>query len=607
MNKSTHFKHFYAFFAILFVGLLSGCQSKADLENINKQAELDMGLAFPVGSLHLTVGDFLGGDDLANIYLDDSAVYHFIDTLNLPRKHYHELKRDSYVMQNEAPLYLLPANDNQLTIKGDGSVTVLTFDMTVDASSFNEDMSYERVDSIQITSATLSSTTRLQDVDLNWSEIKKIEIVLSDKHFFGLPDRIITIEPEGENYGQPYDFELKDFTLSLLKNPDESQDGIVDKVPFRIKYYLCPEYGHTVKLDDDARFRQRLEFVANDYKAAWGFFAASKSMKDEAEVNIDEEWDDWKNIKKLKVRFMEPTIDVFATHKIAAPLRIHIDYISAVDAQGNKAYASWDVSQRMDSLLKNCLSPYSESLDNSVSNKMHFDQDPKRGDIDRLFDVRPDFVRYSFYLKVDETHPDYKWHQHRITHNDTIFGEAQVDIPFKVDKESEAEYVTTLTEVSISRISIDSLVESVEVLDSIKTSELKLIMDIENSIPFDMEGYFTFLDKDSNELKLHLVEDSTTNHMFFPKPKMAVRPGETYGYVTQPSVTRQVINIGHNEFERLAEVKSIRMDIAMTSNPEPCKITKYTDLRVRIGLAAKVDAILDFDKAKDNGNTNNKK
>lgn len=599
----------------MFACLLAGCHSKADLENINKQAELDLGLAFPVGSLHLTVGDFLGGNDLTNIYLDDSAVYHFIDTIDLPKKHYHEINVDNYVLHNDnpTPLYLLPANGNKPEIIGDGStVTELAFDMTLNTKSFYEDLDYERLDSLQVTSAELYAYTYYEYLGLDWSEIKKIEIELSDKHFLGLKDRKITLDPKGKGWSKPFYVDLEDFTLSLLKNNKDCREGVVDEVPFRVKFYVCPEDGHTVKLTDESRFMQVMKFSVNDYKAAWGFFEASDDMKDESEVNIEEEWEEWKNIKKLKVRLMEPVVDVYATHKIAAPLSVHIDYLAAVDAQGNKAYADWDGSHEMDSLLKKCLSPYSESLEDSVSNKMSFCRGTKHGDIDKLFDVRPDFIRYSFFLKVDENHRDYIWRQHRLTHNDTIFGTAHVDIPFKVNKESEAEYVTTLTDVNISSISIDSIVASSNAIDSIKASEIKLILQVENSIPFEVEGYFTFLDKDSNELRLQLIEDSTKNHVRFPAPEMAIKQGEMYGYVVKPSVTRQVISIGKNEFERLAEVKSVRMDVAAVGNPQPCKITKYTDLRVRIGLAAKVDAILNFESANedektDNKNTGNKK
>ena len=593
----------------MFACLLAGCHSKADLENINKQAELDLGLAFPVGSLHLTVGDFLGGDDLANIYLDDSAVYHFIDTIDLPKKHYHEINVDNYILQNEnpSPLYLLPANGNKPEIIGDGStVTELAFDLKVSTKKFYQDLNYERLDSVQVTTARFYSYTSPRYLDLNWSEIKKIEIELSDNHFLGVKDRNITIYTKGYDYSKDIMTPLNDFTLSLLKDKNDCRDGVVDEVPFRVKFFICPEDGHTVKLTDESRFVQNLVVEVANYKAAWGFFEASDDMKDESEVNIEEEWEDWKKIKKLKVRLMEPVVDVYATHKIAAPLSVHIDYLCAMDAQANKAYADWDGSHKMDSLLQKCLSPYSKSLEDSVSNKMRFCRGTMHGDIDKLFDVRPDFIRYSFYMKVDESHRDYIWRQHRLTHNDTIFGTAHVDIPFKVNKESEAEYVTTLTDVNISSISIDSIVASSNAIDSIKASEIKLILQVENGIPFEVEGTFTFLDKDSNELKLQLIEDSTKNHVRFPAPEMAIKQGEMYGYVVKPSVTRQVISIGKNEFERLAEVKSVRMDVAAVGNPQPCKITKYTDLRVRIGLAAKVDAILNFESANEDEKTDNK-
>ncbi len=37
---------------------MSGCKANVDLKNIDKTAELDMGIALPVGSMSATIGDF---------------------------------------------------------------------------------------------------------------------------------------------------------------------------------------------------------------------------------------------------------------------------------------------------------------------------------------------------------------------------------------------------------------------------------------------------------------------------------------------------------------------------------------------------------------------
>ena len=51
-----HFKPLHAFLAIMVGCVFAGCHSEIDLQNIDKTAELEMGLAMPIGSIHATMG-----------------------------------------------------------------------------------------------------------------------------------------------------------------------------------------------------------------------------------------------------------------------------------------------------------------------------------------------------------------------------------------------------------------------------------------------------------------------------------------------------------------------------------------------------------------------
>ena len=46
--------------------LLSGCKAKVDLENIDPSAEVKLGMALPVATASVTLGDFMGDDKLLN-------------------------------------------------------------------------------------------------------------------------------------------------------------------------------------------------------------------------------------------------------------------------------------------------------------------------------------------------------------------------------------------------------------------------------------------------------------------------------------------------------------------------------------------------------------
>ena len=252
------------------------------------------------------------------------------------------------------------------------------------------------------------------------------------------------------------------------------------------------------------------------------------------------------------------------------------------------------------------MNPNSTNFNDSVINSQQFSYEPSKGHLDELFDVRPDFFEYSFYMQVDKNYrADYPWSQHRITRDTRIHGYATADIPFKLNKESEMEYTSTINDVNISSISLDSILADVKMIDSLKASDIKLILEVENGLPFEVSGQFTFLNKDSVDMHLVLFEDNEDNKLLFAAPKMERGAGQKYGTVVKgSSVTRLIVSVDKNDFDRLAQVGYIRFDAALVNNPEPCCITKDDYLRIKIGIGAHVDAVLDF--AKDDNKDNNK-
>jgi hypothetical protein len=157
-------------------------------------------------------------------------------------------------------------------------------------------------------------------------------------------------------------------------------------------------------------------------------------------------------------------------------------------------------------------------------------------------------------------------------------------------------YKSVITDVNISRVSLDSLLADAKVLDTVKTSDLKLFIVVKNRIPFDLEGKFIFLDKDSTDMKMQLVENESETHLHFPAPKMERPAGQKYGYVSEASETTFIVSVEKNDFDRFAEVKQILFDASILGNPQPCVMDTATDLTVKIGIAAKVDAVLNFTK-----------
>ena len=594
-----HFKHLHTFLLLGLVVMMSACKSEVDLQNINSQAELELGVAFPVGSLRATIGDFLGGGQVEQIRLDEDGIFHYMDTINLPTKDYHKIKIKEYVLENEkAQSFFIKPKVEKEVIKG-GEDYVLSYDFGLSTAKFKrEDPTYERIDKIRVKKATFTSKIRTSDFNLKWSEIQKVQLVLGDQ-FTREDGNTITIPIKNFAFNKDIPITVDNFDLDM----SDGNGGTTDKIKFKIKFFVAPGNNRSIEVTDDSKFSYTLTVGEIDYVAIWGFFEAGSDMRDHQRISLDSVWGDWQNIKKLKLRFMEPKAEIFVTHKIAAPLIMHVDYIEAINANGEHKKATWTndgvTNDYFNFPLENRLSIADYTIGDSITNRKDVDNTPGKGHIDELFDVRPDTINYSFWLSIDRNY-DKEWPQHRIIKDDTLRAYVVADIPFKINEGSEMEYSTLLDSVNISDFSLDSILASAQVFDSVRASDIKLILDIQNGLPFALKGSFIFYDEFGKQLDLHLFENDVDS-LNIPAPEMEVTPETApYGRIVKESSQRIIVSVERNDFDKLSQIHSIQMEVAMVDNPAPSIITKDTELCVRIGIAARVDAILDFDKDKEN-------
>lgn len=590
------FKHLRAFIAIMAGCVLASCHSEIDLQNIDKTAELEMGLALPIGSIHATMGDFLGANQVEQIKVDEYGIFHFMTTVDIPSKTYHHINIADYIIKNESTVKfpIAEKTGGPTIIPGGKGEIELPFDLELGMEGINEDATQERIDSIWITEADFTSIINVENFDLNWSEITGVQLKLGDQ--FRRDEKLIDIPISGHNFDQEIPIKINNFTLSLMKDPSNPDAGTVNKIKFQIIFKVNPTHNITVTTDSKFAYDMRVNLI--DYDAIWGWFQAGNQMRDCQRLSMDSLWDGWKDVRKLKVRFAEPSILVTFSYKIAAPLRMYIDSLVAIDSLGHATSATWDGQPRTDFDLRPTLSPYTKDLKDSVITTRLFNYESSKGHIDKMFDVRPDTFSYGFHLLVDQNpRDDYPWKQHRITKDSLVHGKADIDVPFKFNTGSELEYTATIYDVDLSKITLDSLLNSANIDNNVKASDLKLVMKFKNRIPFDLEAVVSFLDKDTADMSMVLLTDSSTNHIHIPAPTMTKPVDEkSYGIVSQASETTVVITVDKSKFDRFAEVKHIRLHAAVTNNPQRCILDTSTDLSVFIGIAAHVDAVLDLNK-----------
>ena len=604
-------RHFCALIALSAGCLLVGCHSDIDLNNIDTTANVEMGLAVPVGSMTFTIGDFLGSGQVNQIGVDEWGIFHFKDTLALPRREYHQIDPSSYLIKNQTQLDFrikeaLPSVD---VLPASSTPTTLRFNMELSVEGINKDITQERIDSIRITKATFTSLILCHYFGLQWSDILGIQLELGDQFRPWNGNKLVDIPVEGHKFNEYITVDVENFTLNLLKNAEDPSQGTVDKIQFAVIFTVQP--SQDLVIEENSQFLYDMIVRVLDYDAIWGYFEAGNQMRDKNTVVMSEVWEGWNDLKKLELRIAEPKIDMYVSHKVAAPLIMRVDYLRVANDYGKTAAATWykdgETREYDEFQILNILSPLmSESqLTDSVIVKHTFSYKAHEGHIDQLFDIKPDVFEYSYFLTVDKnTRDDYPYNQHRITKDAAVSGFAAIDVPFKFGENSKLEYSSTLDSVPfLNSISLDSILSSAKVLNDVNATSIKLILDVENSIPFAIDGKFYFIGKDEQgndkEMDLQLIQDSTFNHLHFPAPEMSAPEDEgDFGKVIAPSKTRLVVDVDKNDFDKLSEVKKLRFDASLTDNPQPCRLDKSASIKVRIGLSAKADVVLNFDDEK---------
>ena len=157
----------------------------------------------------------------------------------------------------------------------------------------------------------------------------------------------------------------------------------------------------------------------------------------------------------------------------------------------------------------------------------------------------------------------------------------------------------------MSTLSLDSLLNSVEYLDTLKTSELKLFVKLQNTIQLGMSGVFHALDENGQEVidpstgaPLRLT---TSDTIAIEPPAFAYENGTWV--ITKPYEQVEVISINKEKFDVLSQIKSITFDATMDNKALNyafekgnfnTKLTEDASLKINIGITAQVGAIFDF-------------
>jgi hypothetical protein len=590
MKKNTYF------IAILIscIGLLNACKSDVDLSNIDMSSQINLGIALPIGSMSATIGDFLGDSLIEQIMVDELGIFHFCDTLPLQTREFHSIDLTRYLLHTQEPekFYIREQYPGAI-IPSNQSIKGLKFNMILDVSGINENHEHQRVDSIFVTEANFSSIINVNELDLKWSEIEQIRIVLDKQLFARKKGNEIIIPTQGKNFGNQIPIIIDDFILSLMK--DKKKPGeTIQQVPIDIVFDLKTSHSIPVNANSYIQYDMTVNFI--NYDAIWGYFDASQELKDEDEILIDSLWSGWRNFQNLTLKFAEPKLSLLVTHQIAAPLFVHINHIyTKNNTTGETKYATWDGQKSINIPLPNTLDPIHSSFDAQISNSVNFSNAADKGNIDELFNVKPDSVAYSYYIDIDlnKLKSDYN-NQGRLVENTSMTAEAAVDLPFIFDKESKINYTIDIDSLDFSDITIDSIIHSADIIEKINHTELKLILLVRNYIPFALNANILFFDQDGKPIDLKLINNSGIFALSAPNKV------DNNGFISEPTDNTVILSIDQTQFDILAQVKRISLDLSLGDNTVKAYLHKNTKLEIKLGLTARVDAVFDFNSFSNN-------
>ncbi len=589
----------YLFAALLAVSL-PGC--KADLNELDTTAGLNVGLSMPVGTFTLAMNDLLG-KDAPNLVVDENGMYHILDTTIVAPKKFHPINLADYIILTEGgkQFKVLDQISDKINpawlsagviISPIDTIIPLTFDMSMKLQGFNEDINSERIDSILVALASFMSTVdHSSDFTISWDNISAITLRLGNRIVrHQVPSNDVEIGPlPSYDFGQQIPINISDFTINLID--PAAPIGLVDSVMISIQFDLKLRRLQPVSITADSYFFYDLRINILDYEAMWGFFKEDREMVDQNVIVMDSLWNQWSEVKNMKMRFAQPSLWFFMTHRIGAPLKTHIDYMYSINKEeGVRHYAHWNNQQETDIQINPVLDPLVQrDLNDSVEIALTFSYKDSEGDIEKLFYTIPDSFAYKYHIMVDESRKD-RYPQHRMTRNMDFHLAQILDLPFYFESGTNFTCTQEMEGLKLSSLQLDSMLKQANFEAKTTRNDLTLYLAAENYVPFEVDITMECLDKDGNPVDVSFFEGDTLRIL----PPAAADMVD--GVAVKPALSSSTRVLHKQEFDKMAKVEKVRLVANMGKNDSPAKLTKDTHLTIKIGVTAEVEGTINLEK-----------
>lgn len=635
-------------FSCMLVLILSGCvQRDVDLENIDTRAQLETSLAVPIGTITASVEDILDINAIKDYLTISGDTIFFRDTF-LYSQEYHSINLKDYMtdvpesdlaLPSELLSYIpagmsLNISDviNLYNVATGKDITEwqgqADHDIQFSISNMNIDLSAattERIDYAEIESARFTITINPKNMGgLSTDNITNLTLYLPDSIFImddntlkhtgsyphGYYEMPIIDSNSSYNFNNGIPIILNNFKLLLrndidrynLHNIKDAFDfsHFIDKVGMGIHFEFKFDKNSNITLSSNSSISYKMTIDFLEYGALYGYFRPPTLMSDTNEINLSEETEVWAEFRKFKVPLAEPEIKLEVITSVGAPLQldIHKLYSYTLDNPNNKVYARWDNADYKTWPMPNFVK-VTDPLDAVSNNVLPFNQKEGNGQIHRLFNIQPDVIGYAFETNISQESVFRNVTQHRLNKNTKVYVNTYLNVPLVFEKGVKITHSDTITNVSINALSLDSLIEQNDFLDTVNTAKAKLYVMVKSEVPFDIDGNIRFLDKNNREINsLKLLNDGNNIKFLGASTTEYIKNGE----VIKPRESMLIFDIEEKELSDMSKIDHIICDYSIGNNEAKCILSTKQTLSLTLGLTADVSAIVKIPQPENDNN-----
>ena len=572
-------KRFSELILVVFLACaIAGCDAKVDLDNIDPSVKAELGIALPVGEFGITLGDFIPTAEGALSVNEDgvyqlSTGFEFSQTID-------DIDVSQYAATAETSLNIsdnlsgVPAIMGPLTLP-------LEFEIKTSLGGMNQALQDERIDSLRLTSATMIATIE-QNFGLSANHIQKAELILSDDFHRAAGN---TLDLPFTSFNTPTQVVLDNFSINMVEDDSKpaADDNVKDSITLKLRLTIQLGRGEVITLQPNSGFKVNITVRIDDYEAIYGRLVSNQEVGIQDCLELSEMWEGFGSMKNLSLNLYDPTISFDLTTSIGTPIRFHLTELKSENQDGTDIrYAQFNGSNEYEVSLPNYVK-VTDSYDQTATNTIVFNRE--NGNIGRLFGNSP--ARFCYNLGIIPEARDGSDQQRIVKGRNFFQATAKMTLPFSFDEGSALQYADT-AEVDFSVVNLDSLLEEVKVVDRVEIRDLHLILGLQNTLPFDVDARFAFLDANKQDLGIRPTSDGAV-HVLGPKEYGSNGP--------VPGVGNAELVINDEMVKKLKDVRYLVYDISAADphpNVYPIALTPANGLKIKIALTADVAAYLNL-------------